>query len=379
MPTDNLVLLPGGGGATVSTLSDSGGVEWPACVVTYATTISPGANVLQEVTPAHGLPVAQQGNWSVGQAGTWTTAVTQGTAANLNATVVGTGTFAVQASQAGTWSVRNLDGSGNGLTSLSVGTQRAITVAIVDASGNQVTSFAGGGGGGASSNFAAAFPAAGTAVGAIDSTGTNMVPLNLDASGNLKVLAVPSGTYTVAGTVAVTGTFWQATQPVSGTFWQAVQPVSGTFWQATQPVSGTFWQATQPVSMAAGLAAGTNLIGQVSASGETGTIYNGTTAIVPQFAAINASSSGTNTVVTGTAGKRIRVVGWSLVSTGTVNVKWQDSTPTDLTGTRPMVANATAGRAYCPVGVMQTAVGKDLVLNLSAAVAVGGELTYILV
>jgi len=41
----------------------------------------------------------------------------------------------------------------------------------------------------------------------------------------------------VSGTVAVTGTFWQATQPVSGTFWQATQPVSGTFWQATQPVS----------------------------------------------------------------------------------------------------------------------------------------------
>ena len=39
--------------------------------------------------------------------------------------------------------------------------------------------------------------------------------------------------------IAVTGTFWQATQPVSGTFWPGTQPVSGTFWQATQPVSGT--------------------------------------------------------------------------------------------------------------------------------------------
>ena len=53
-------------------------------------------------------------------------------------------------------------------------------------------------------------------------------------------------------TVAVTGTFYQATQPVSGTFYQATQPVSGTFWQATQPVSGTFWQATQPMSSIAG-------------------------------------------------------------------------------------------------------------------------------
>jgi hypothetical protein len=30
----------------------------------------------------------------------------------------------------------------------------------------------------------------------------------------------------VQGTLAVGGTFWQATQPVSGTFWQATQPVS---------------------------------------------------------------------------------------------------------------------------------------------------------
>ncbi len=44
-------------------------------------------------------------------------------------------------------------------------------------------------GGGTSSNFDAAFPAAGTAVGVKDSTGTNMVAMNADASGNLKVVA----------------------------------------------------------------------------------------------------------------------------------------------------------------------------------------------
>jgi hypothetical protein len=31
----------------------------------------------------------------------------------------------------------------------------------------------------------------------------------------------------VTNSVAVTGTFWQTTQPVSGTFWQTTQPVSG--------------------------------------------------------------------------------------------------------------------------------------------------------
>lgn len=38
--------------------------------------------------------------------------------------------------------------------------------------------------------------------------------------------------------LAVTGSFYQATQPVSGTFWQATQPVSGSFYQALQPVEG---------------------------------------------------------------------------------------------------------------------------------------------
>ena len=51
-------------------------------------------------------------------------------------------------------------------------------------------------------------------------------------------------------TQAVTGTFWQATQPVSltSTTITGSVAVTGTFWQATQPVSGTFFQATQPVS-----------------------------------------------------------------------------------------------------------------------------------
>ena len=62
------------------------------------------------------------------------------------------------------------DGSGNALTSLSVGSQRSITVAVVDGSGNQITSF--GGSGGTASNFTSAFPSAGTASGFTD--GTNM-------------------------------------------------------------------------------------------------------------------------------------------------------------------------------------------------------------
>lgn len=56
----------------------------------------------------------------------------------------------------------------------------------------------------------------------------------------------------VQGSVAVTGTFWQATQPVSGTV-AATQSGTwniGTVATITNPVAvtGTFWQSTQPIS-----------------------------------------------------------------------------------------------------------------------------------
>lgn len=109
-------------------------------------------------------------------------------------------------------------------------------------------------------------------------------PLLLNQNGELKVscsgcsggggggAVTQSGTWTVGvnnfpAVQAVTGTFWQTTQPisgavsvsnlpstqaVSGTFWQTTQPISGAVsvsnFPATQPVSGTFWQATQPIS-----------------------------------------------------------------------------------------------------------------------------------
>lgn len=73
-------------------------------------------------------------------AGTGSFTVAQATAGNLNATVTGT----VASTQSGTWSIRNQDGSGNNLTSAARGSERALSVQLVDASGNQVTSFGGG-------------------------------------------------------------------------------------------------------------------------------------------------------------------------------------------------------------------------------------------
>lgn len=65
------------------------------------------------ISPNNTVGVTQSGTWNIGTVSTITNPVTvaQATAANLNATVVGTGTFAVQAAQSGTWNINNISGT----------------------------------------------------------------------------------------------------------------------------------------------------------------------------------------------------------------------------------------------------------------------------
>jgi hypothetical protein len=126
------------------------------------------------------------------------------------------------------------------------------------------------------------------------------------------------------------------------------------------------------------LPAGTNLLGRVSSSDETSTVYNGTTALVPKFAAISASSSGNNTVVSAVSSKKIRVLRLSLSANGNVNAKFTDGAGgSDLTGLLYLTQYGGHGMAHCPVGLFETGSNTALVLNLSGAVAVGGCLTYV--
>lgn len=124
------------------------------------------------------------------------------------------------------------------------------------------------------------------------------------------------------------------------------------------------------------LAAGTALIGRVSASNETSTLYNGTTALTPKFAVVAAATSGANEIVAAVSSKKIRVLAVRLSAAGTVNTKWQ-SASTDKTGLNYFVANSYATLGYNPLGWLETASGEALNLNLSAAVAVGGMITYV--
>lgn len=117
----------------------------------------------------------------------------------------------------------------------------------------------GGGGGGTSSNFGATFPTAGTAAGASD--GTNMQPLLVDGSGNLKAFLENS---TLAVTQSGAWTFsFTAPQHVildSGTLTSITNPVAvtGTFFQVTQPVSCTSANCAINVAQVAGTTTDTN-------------------------------------------------------------------------------------------------------------------------
>ena len=154
---------------------------------------------------------------AVSQSGTWTNTVTQATPANLNATVVGTGTFAVQATlQASsataigtvnpttiaTWglaaSTQNVASPTNGALALGQFNTTPTTITTgnvspfqLDNAGNLLVNVKVGGGTGTSSSFSATFPATGTAAGAeyLSSapslTSGQMVALQVTSAGSL--------------------------------------------------------------------------------------------------------------------------------------------------------------------------------------------------
>lgn len=95
-----------------------------------------------------------------------------------------------------------------------------------------------------------------------------------------------------------------------------------------------------------------------------------------KHAPIVASASGASQVVAGVAGKRIRVLGYTLVAAAAVTAKFQ-SNATDLTGALPLAANGGVSAASGPdVPSFETAAGETLNVNLGGAVQVGGHLTY---
>lgn len=338
---DNVKLSAGtNDGATLRTFEESGGVEWPASVVAYTVTASPGANVLQAVSVGNGLPVKQDGSWTVIPSDTANTTpwvfsikqggntaivtsggaltvtgdltvdtidaitnpvtVAQGTAANLLCTASQGGSWTVAATQSGSWNVGTVTSVGTIVNPVSVTQGGSFTVGV---SGSVTVAQ------GTASNLKAEVAiAAGQTLGTVTTVGsvTNPVTVAQSTAGNLLCTASQGGTWNVGvtGTAAVTqsgtwnvGVTGTAAVTQSGTWTvglSAAQTLANvtTVGTITNPVAatqsgtwnvGTLATVTNPVTVAQGTAA--NLKAEVTiASAQTlatvttvGTVTNVTT------------------------------------------------------------------------------------------------------
>lgn len=93
--------------------------------------------------------------------------------------------------------------------------------------------------------------------------------------------------------------------------------------------------------------------------------------------AINAASSGDNTIVSATPGQTIRVHRLDWTANGAVNFKWKDGAASDFHPARPIVGPG-GGQwlNYDGEPHYVTTAGNALILNLSGAVQCSGDLYY---
>jgi hypothetical protein len=146
---------------------------------------------------------------------------------------------------------------------------------------------------------------------------------------------------------------------------------SGVQAQRIKPVWGADGTGTD-TAIANPLPAQTTL--EVSQMSSLGTIAT------PQFAVINVSSSGDNTIVALVTSKVIRVLSYVIVADAAVAVKFTSGAAgTALTGAMALSANGGVAAPFNPVGHFQTGAGVALILNLSGAFGVRGHVTYIAV
>lgn len=213
--------------------------------------------------------------------------------------------------------------------------------------------------------------------------------LSIDGAGNLSIV--------IPGSVAVTGTFWQATQPVSIA---AAVAVTGTFFQATQPVSavalplpaGAATSALQSSIIstlgsplqAGGNVAVTNFPATQPVSGTVAVSNFPATQPVSIAATLNVAPDGTLWTKTGTSAN-VNVTNASLAVTGTffqatqpvsiaatVNIAGSVSV-SNFPATQPVSIAATLLMA--PDGTLWTKTGTSANVNITnASVAVTGTL-----
>lgn len=116
----------------------------------------------------------------------------------------------------------------------------------------------------------------------------------------------------------------------------------------------------------------------VAAALDTSQIMNGTTSLTPKYAAIDAATSGNNTLVDAVAGKKIRVLSVMMIAAGDVLARFEDGAAgTALTGQMDLTANSGFTLPFNPVGWFETTANTLLNLELDGAVSCDGCLVYV--
>lgn len=241
----------------------------------------------------------------------------------------------------------NVAGNLRGVSGINpAGSVYAIATALVDGSGNQITSF--GGGTQFADNAASGATPTGTLSMGWDSGASKVRALKVDASQNLNVnvnAALPAGTNVIGHVIN------DASSAVIG----HVITDSGSVATVTQ---GTAAAVTAPWYVIPG-APKTSQLSQ---------------------AVVSFSSSGDNTIVAAVAAQTIRVYRMFIVNgdgTNSSNVTIKDSTPTSYSGAFYL---ASKGGSWSGDGsgdpLYVTASGRGFVLNSSAAVQMSGTIWY---
>lgn len=309
-----------------------------------------------------------------------TFAATQATSSNLKAQVdpLTPASWAIGATAASVpanahyWGI-NISGNQVGVTGLALGaTTKAPTVAIVDASGNQITAF--GGSGGTASNYGSAFPTAGTAIGMSD--GTNMVAMRSTAYGT-----TPTGLNAMAVNAFVTNTNANGQAAAASSSPVVVAKNSGTGSTVAGAAVGTAGSASAEVVTVQGVASGTPLL--VSSSdpclGANKTnlaiSQNGTASV--QLIALSGATV-------------VYVCSLSLIAAGATTVALTTGTGAAcVTGTAAVIGSTTVANSVSLAAnggltlgngagtVAKGAASSELCMVLGTSVFVSGNLTYV--
>ena len=99
-------------------------------------------------------------------------------------------------------------------------------------------------------------------------------------------------------------------------------------------------------------------------------------------ASIAITEDGLATIVAAVAGRKIIAVTYLLTTSGANTVIWQ-SDATAISGTITIATTVQDGTASAPgpigiLGILETASGEALILNVSADTTIGGYISYIL-